>query len=134
MDRADVIFMPMCDDDADHVAGSGAQIFIIGNDVINSNHIVSGEHDAGIYHQNLVLEFIGGHVLAYFPEPPQGNNLQFSLLTHKIVFPLKLLNYLSAISGKGLVIELIKKTSLTCSRGIGKSRAIVSYKLPTLAG
>src|SRR6266508_31169 len=81
-----MVFMSMRNYDPHYLIGFLTQIFIIGNDVINPEHIVFGKHDACIYNQNLVVEFVGGHILAHFPKPPQGNNLQFSVLTHTSIF------------------------------------------------
>jgi hypothetical protein len=67
MDGPDVIFMSMCDDNANNFIGFAAQIFVIGNNVINPDHIVTREHHARIYDQYLVVKFVGGHVLAHFP-------------------------------------------------------------------
>ena len=86
VDCSNMIFMTVGNDNANHLIGFLTQIFKIGNDVIDPEHIVFGEHDSGIHHQDLVLEFIGSHVLAHFPEPAQGNDLQFSVLTHTSIF------------------------------------------------
>ena len=67
---------------ADHLIGALAQVLIVGNDVIDPEHIVFGEHDARIDHDDLAFVFVRRHVLSDFPETTQGNNLQFSMLTH----------------------------------------------------
>ncbi len=81
MDRPNVILMPVGDDDSRHLVGSFTQILIIGDDVIDPQHVIMRKHDARVHDQNLVLILVGGHVLANFPEPTQGNDLQFSVLT-----------------------------------------------------
>src|SRR5512145_1083761 len=64
-----VIFMSMGDHDPHYLIGFLSQILVIGNDVINPEHIVLGKHDACIHNQDLVIDFVGSHVLAHFPEP-----------------------------------------------------------------
>ena len=86
MDRPNVVFMSMRDHDPHYLICFIAQIFIIGNDVIDPQHIVMREHDARIYDHNLVIELVGSHVLANFPKSTQGNDLQFSVLTHTSIF------------------------------------------------
>ncbi len=86
---------------ADHLIGSAAHIFIIGNDIVDPEHVVFGEHDAGVDDDDLAIEFVGGHVLSNFPKSTQGNDLQFSVLSHTNLFFPHLFNkiYLSAIGG-----------------------------------
>ncbi len=72
----------MRDHDPYHFIGLLTQIFKVGNDVVDPEHIVFGKHNARIHNQNLILELVGSHVLAHFPKPPQGNDFQFSMLTH----------------------------------------------------
>ncbi len=86
MDRSNVILMPVCDDNPHYLILLAAQIFIIGNDVIDPEHIVAWKHHARIHDQYLMIEFIGGHVFTHFPKSTQGNNLQFSVLTHTSIF------------------------------------------------
>src|SRR5688572_20266120 len=100
MDGTNVVFMSMRDRNPHDLISFLTQIFIVGNNIIDPEHIIFGEHDARIHNQNLVVELVGSHVLAHFPKSTQGNNLQFSVLTHTSILILTYLKkYLSAIGG-----------------------------------
>ena len=51
------------------------QVGYIRYDQINAQHILIGEHQAGIYDQYLVIYTYNRHVLADFTQSAQGNNL-----------------------------------------------------------
>src|SRR5512138_2523911 len=83
---ANVVFMSVGDDDAHDLFSFLAQVFIIGNDVIDPEHVIAREHNTRVNDHDLVVVLIGSHVLAYFPKSTQGNDLQFSVLTHTSMF------------------------------------------------
>ena len=51
-----------------------AQVSHIGDDVIDPQHVVIREHQAGIHNQDLPAKFVGRHVAAHFPQSPKGND------------------------------------------------------------
>ena len=53
------------------------QIGKIGDDKIDPQHIILGEHQAGIDNHNVVVIFEYGHIFADFPQATQGDNPQF---------------------------------------------------------
>jgi hypothetical protein len=76
----------------------------VGDDVIDAQHIVFGEHNAAIYDQDLLAVFIEHHILPHLPQATQGNDAKFfvpavqiSLLSKGIVarkrLPVKVLRY-----------------------------------------
>jgi ribosome maturation factor RimP len=65
--RADVVLVPMRDDDPDYAVGFVQQIVEIWDDVIDPQHVIFGEHDAGIHDQDIPAVFIRSHVLPHFP-------------------------------------------------------------------
>ena len=77
-----MVFMSVRDDNAEDLIRFVAQIVVIGNDVIDPEHVVFWKHNSRIHDQDLMIEFVGGHVLADFPKSTQGNDFQFSVLIH----------------------------------------------------
>ena len=59
--------MTVGNDDAAYQMTFFQQVIKIGNDVVNSQHIVLGEHDAGVYYENIIPIFIEDHILPNFP-------------------------------------------------------------------
>ncbi len=59
------------------------QILEVGDDVIDPQHVIFGEHQPGVYDQDVLAIFVDHHVLANFPETPQWDNLKFSV-THLV--------------------------------------------------
>src|ERR1051325_7409790 len=106
VNRSNMVFMSMCNDNPHDFIGFLTQILIVGNDVVYSEHVIAGEHDACIHDHNLVVELVGGHVLAHFPKSTQGNNLQFSVLTHTSMF---ILTSLQKYIYPPMAVKVIKK-------------------------
>jgi len=69
-----MVFVTMGDNDAFHLVGSLLDIFKIGNDVINADHVVVREHHASIYNQDLLIVFIDRHVFAHLAQTSKGDN------------------------------------------------------------
>ncbi len=92
-DRADMIFMSMRYDNTENLIRLVAQIVVIGNNVIDPEHVVFGKHNSRIDDQDLMVEFVGSHVLADFPKSTQGNDFQFSVLSSLGLFYLTNLNF-----------------------------------------
>ena len=72
-DRAGMIFMAVGDNDASYPVALVRQITKIGNDVVDSQHVILGEHDAGVDNQNVRAILDGHHIFADFPQTSQGN-------------------------------------------------------------
>ena len=51
-----------------------AQIFEIGDDVIDPQHVIIGEHQPGIHDQDLAVVFVGHHVLADLAQAADGDD------------------------------------------------------------
>ena len=72
-DGAGVVFVAVGDDNSAHLVDLVFQVSKIRDDVVDSEHIVFGEHDPRIDNQNVVAIFNGHHVLADLPKTPQGD-------------------------------------------------------------
>jgi len=66
MDRPGVVFVTVGDDDAAHFFAFIQQVFEVGDDVVDAQHIVFGEHQAGVDDEDLVAAFIYHHILTDF--------------------------------------------------------------------
>ena len=73
---ADMVLVAVGDDNALHLLLVLDQIGEVGDDVIDPQHIVFGEHHPGIDHHDLVVVFVDHHIAAYFPQSPQGEYFQ----------------------------------------------------------
>ena len=71
---ADVILMPVGDKQPPETVVVLHQIADIGDDAVNTVHIVTGECHAAVHHDDLTAVFISGHVLADLVEPAKGND------------------------------------------------------------
>ncbi len=71
---AGVIFVAVRDDDAAQLIALVAQVFPIGDDEVDPQHIVFGEHDAAVDQQDIRAVFKGRHVLADFAAAAQRND------------------------------------------------------------
>ena len=74
LDGADVVFMTVGEDDALHLAAVLAQVGQIRDDVIDAQHVIFREHQAGIHHQDLTVIFVDHHILANFAQSAQGDD------------------------------------------------------------
>ena len=74
-DRPGMIFVTVGDHDR-HGPRSCLilQILEIGDDVIDPQHVIFGEHQPGVYDQDILTVFVDHHVLADFPESPQWDD------------------------------------------------------------
>jgi len=71
---AGVVFAPVGDDDAAHPLAVLRQVAEIGDDVVNAQHVVLGEHQTAVHHQNFAVIFIDHAVAAHFTEAPQWDD------------------------------------------------------------
>ena len=74
VNRADVVFVTVGDDDAAHLVAVLGQIGHIGDDVIDPQHVVFGEHQAGIDDEDFAAVFVHHQIAAHFTQPPQGDD------------------------------------------------------------
>src|SRR3990172_8160529 len=65
--------MAMCYDDAADLVSLLEKVSEIGDDVIDPQHVVLGEHDTGVDDQDVLSVLDGHHVLADLPQPPEGD-------------------------------------------------------------
>src|SRR5207245_1754350 len=78
---ADVIFMPVAQEDSEHVAAAVEQIGDVGKDQVDSEHVLLGEHQPRVDDEDLLVPFEGPHVDADLaeaaerevPEPRSAN-------------------------------------------------------------
>ena len=71
---AGMVFVAMGDNNPHHLVGALLDVFKIGDDVVNPDHIVIGEHHTGVHDEDFVIVFVDGHVLADFTQPSQGDD------------------------------------------------------------
>jgi hypothetical protein len=71
-----VVFVTVRDDDAAQLIALVAQIFPIGNDEVDAQHVVFGEHDAAIDQDDVLAVLEGRHVLADFAAPAERDDAQ----------------------------------------------------------
>jgi hypothetical protein len=88
VDGANVVFVSVGDHNAAHLIPLAQQVVEIRDDVIDSQHIVVGEHNPGVDDQDIVAVFIGHHILAYFPQAPQRDDSQFFIRHSKKYTPI----------------------------------------------
>ena len=69
-----MVFMTVGNDDSFHLVAILLEVGEIGNDVIDPQHIVFGEHETGIDNQDLIVIFVRHHIGTDFPQATQGNN------------------------------------------------------------
>ena len=71
---AHMVFVAVGKEDALDFVQLIHQIVVIGDNIINAEHVVFGEHNTRINDEDMVLIFDGGHVLADFATPAKGND------------------------------------------------------------
>ena len=74
---ADVILVPVGDEQAAEAVVVLHQIGHVGDHAVDAVHVIAGERHAAVHHDDLAAVFIGGHVLADLVETAKGNDLQF---------------------------------------------------------
>ena len=70
---AKMIDVPVGDNDAADAIRATAQMTVVGDDHIDAQHIVLGEHNAGIDDEHLVVVLEEHHVFPDFTQTAQGN-------------------------------------------------------------
>ena len=74
---ADMVLMPMGDDNAPNQIEMIHQVVEIRDDVIDPQHIIFREHDAGINNEDILAVFVKHHIFSNFPQTTQGNDAKF---------------------------------------------------------
>ena len=73
VDGAGVVFVPVGDDDAAHPVAVLQQVLEIGDDVIDPQHVVFGEHQAGVYDEQIRRRIRRPSCSCQLsPNPPRG--------------------------------------------------------------
>ena len=72
-DGAGVVFVAVGDHDPANLVALVLQVTKVGDDVIDPQHVVLGEHDAGVDHQHVVAILQRHHVLPDLPQSTQGD-------------------------------------------------------------
>ena len=62
-----MIFMTMGNDNSADLVFPLYQVGDIGDNIIDPQHIIFGEHDARVYDENFSIVFIDHHVPSHFP-------------------------------------------------------------------
>ena len=65
---ADMVFMPVAEEDAEHVAAPVEQIRDVREDEVDAEHVLLGKHQARVDDEDLLLPFEGPHVDADLAE------------------------------------------------------------------
>ena len=65
---ANVVLVTVGDEDGLHFIAVFPDVFVVGNDGVNAQHIVLREHNPGVDNENFVFVFNDGHILANFAE------------------------------------------------------------------
>ena len=76
-DGADVVLMPVGDEEPADPGPVLDEIADVGDDQVDAVHVVPGEGHAAVHHDDLAAVLIGGHVLADLIETAQGDDFQF---------------------------------------------------------
>ena len=74
LDGTDMVLVTVGDDDPMHLGGMVAQILEIRDDVVHPEHVIIGEHQAGIHDQDVAVVFVGHHVLADLAQAAEGDD------------------------------------------------------------
>ena len=72
---ANMILMPVRQNDGFNFIPVFQKIADIGNNQINAKHIFFGKHETGVNDQYLIIHPNHGHILSDLAQSPQGNNL-----------------------------------------------------------
>ena len=80
--RADMVFVAVGEYITAHAVFVGDEIGCIGDHQVNAQHILLGENGAAVHHQNVILVFKSGHILADFIYTAQGDDSQLRALRH----------------------------------------------------
>ena len=74
VDGANVVLVPVGNDNATHPLPVLAQEGHIRDDVIDPEHVIFREHHTGVDHQQLPPKLINHHIAANFTQAAKGNN------------------------------------------------------------
>ncbi len=72
--RADVIFVAVCEDDADDVIEAVLEGLEVGKDEVHSRLVLFGEEHAAVHDEDLAVELEDRHVAADLAEAPQRDD------------------------------------------------------------
>jgi hypothetical protein len=56
------------------------QVAVVGDDEVHPVHVRLGEHQAGVYDQDVLAVLHGHHIFADFPQSSQGDDAQVAHL------------------------------------------------------
>ncbi len=76
---ADVILVPMGEDDAPDAGLVLHKVGDVGDNGVDTVHIVVGEADAAVHHHNVLPVLVDVHVFADLVETAESENFQFFL-------------------------------------------------------
>lgn len=69
---ADMILVPVCDDECAKAFGILLKVTHIGNDHVDSGHFFVGKRKPAVDNDNVLVVFKYGHVFPISPRPPSG--------------------------------------------------------------
>ena len=69
--RADMVFVAVGEDHGRHFVPALPEVGKIGDDDVDPQHLVFGEHESGVHHHQVVVGLQGHHVEADFPQAAQ---------------------------------------------------------------
>ncbi len=75
--RPDVVLVAVGQDDGPHDVLVIQEIGYVGNDEVDSEHVVLREHQAAVNHDDIVTITDNRQVFTDFTQPAQGNDLKF---------------------------------------------------------
>ena len=76
----DMVFVAVGDDDAHDLLFSLFKIGDVGDDEVNAEHLVVGEHEPAVHDENRIVVLEGKHVFPHFPQAAQGYIPQLPVL------------------------------------------------------
>ena len=76
---ADVVFVAVGDDDAAHLVLVLHHVAHVRDDQVDTQHVLFGEHQAGVDDEDVITVLQRHHVLADLAQPAEGYHLQFRL-------------------------------------------------------
>ena len=73
---AHVVLVPVGEDDAEHPLLVLHEVRVVGQDEVDAQHVVIGEHQAGVDHEQGFAILQDHHVLADGPQSPEGDDFE----------------------------------------------------------
>ncbi len=70
-----MVLVSVGDDNTADAVFFALEIAIVGDDVVHAGHIALREHHTYVNDEDVAPVFQGHHVLSYFPQASQGNDL-----------------------------------------------------------